>query len=317
MTLTQEQRDRSLGVLVGQACGDALGVPYEFGSRHLDGDPQMLGGGLGDYAPGEWSDDTQMALCIAEVAATGADLTSSDALDAIAERFEDWYADGPADIGNQTSAVLGLARTLSGSPAARLRAASRTVHERTGRSAGNGSIMRTAPVALAHLDDPDAAAEAARLVSELTHHDPLAGDAAVLWTDLIRRAVLDGDALELDVTVVPAERRDYWTDLVSEAAVGPPTRFNPNGSAMAALQAAYSAIMATPTESGEPEIATILTAAIRIGHDTDTVAAVAGAALGARHGLRHLPRQWVQDLNGWPGYRAEDLISITQRIIGG
>ncbi|HHU10898.1 MAG TPA: ADP-ribosylglycohydrolase family protein, partial [Intrasporangiaceae bacterium] len=102
---TAEQMDRAVGVLIGQACGDALGVPYEFGAPPSDGRPVMKGGGLGNYAPGEWSDDTQMALCIAEVAATGADLTDTSALDDIAVKFEQWYATGPADIGIQTQRV--------------------------------------------------------------------------------------------------------------------------------------------------------------------------------------------------------------------
>ena len=65
------QSDRIEGVLLGAACGDALGVPYEFGSAPLaPGEvPRMVGGGLGPYAPGEWSDDTQMAVVIARVAA--------------------------------------------------------------------------------------------------------------------------------------------------------------------------------------------------------------------------------------------------------
>lgn len=100
--------DRAAGALLGQACGDALGVPYEFGSRPLSGDPEMLGGGLGDYAPGEWSDDTQMAVCIARVAAQGADLTTDDA---IAVAFDDWALHGATDIGTQTAGVLRAARS--------------------------------------------------------------------------------------------------------------------------------------------------------------------------------------------------------------
>ena len=65
---TPAQTDRAAGVLVGQAIGDALGVPYEFGTARLDAEtgPQMIGGGLGNYAPGEWSDDTQMAEALSE-----------------------------------------------------------------------------------------------------------------------------------------------------------------------------------------------------------------------------------------------------------
>src|SRR6476620_3830311 len=104
MELTTGQCDRAAGVLLAQACGDALGVPYEF-SRPPAGEPQMVGGGLGPYAPGEWSDDTQMALCIARVAARG-DLTSAEAMDEVAAAFEAWLRGGASDVGTQTRVVL-------------------------------------------------------------------------------------------------------------------------------------------------------------------------------------------------------------------
>src|SRR4051794_16107050 len=204
MKLTAIQQARAAGVLLAQACGDALGVPYEFKARLRDEDqPQMIGGGLGPYAPGEYSDDTQMAVCIARVAATGADLRSDDALDSIAEAFLDWRFNGASDVGIQTSAVLSAARRGEGRPAERMRAAARALHEQTGKTAGNGALMRTAPVALAHLGDDEAMTAAARAVAELTHGDPLAGDSCVLWCIAIDRAIrdarLDGvyDALQL------------------------------------------------------------------------------------------------------------------------
>ena len=70
MILTSTQKDRAGGVLLGQAIGDALGVPYEFASPIPFGTAEMIGGGLGPYAPGEWSDDTQMAVCIARATAS-------------------------------------------------------------------------------------------------------------------------------------------------------------------------------------------------------------------------------------------------------
>ena len=85
-TLVTTESDRAAGVLVGQACGDALGVPYEFAEQPT-GEPEMVGGGPGPYSPGEWSDDTQLGVCIARVAATGADLTADNALNAVAEAF--------------------------------------------------------------------------------------------------------------------------------------------------------------------------------------------------------------------------------------
>src|SRR5262249_28275012 len=160
----------AVGAVVASAAGDALGVPYEFGSAAYPGFPAMVGGGLGGFAPGEWSDDTAQACAILDVAATGADLRSEPALDRSARNFADWFAGGPPDVGAQTRAVLYLAG--SSPTAASMSSAAAEVHSRTGRSAGNGSLMRTVPVVLAHLDDPDALAEAAIRISALTHHDP-------------------------------------------------------------------------------------------------------------------------------------------------
>jgi len=115
MDLNAKQLDRAVGALVGAAAGDALGVPYEFGSRPLPGagEPaEMLGGGLGGYEPGQWSDDTEMACVIAQVAATGADLRDESALDEIAAGFLDWHSEA-ADVGIQTRRVLS---GLVGSP---------------------------------------------------------------------------------------------------------------------------------------------------------------------------------------------------------
>ena len=124
MKLSTIQKDRAGGVLLGQAIGDALGVPYEFAPRIPAGEACMVGGGLGPYAPGEWSDDTQMAVCIAQVTATGADLRTDPGLDAVAAGFLDWQAHGATDIGAQTSSVLGAARRGTGPVARRLTDAS-------------------------------------------------------------------------------------------------------------------------------------------------------------------------------------------------
>lgn len=103
--------DRARGVLLATAAGDALGVPYELATPPAPGVlAAMTGGGLDIFAPGEWSDDTSMAVAIAEVAATGADLRTPEALDSIADGFLRWYDGGPPDIGIQTRAVLGATR---------------------------------------------------------------------------------------------------------------------------------------------------------------------------------------------------------------
>lgn len=185
--------DRAAGVLLGAAVGDALGVPYEFkATLREDQRPMMIGGGLGPYEPGEYSDDTQMQVCIAQVAATGADLRDPEALDAIAANFQHWLGEGASDVGNQTSMILSIAARAPGSAGTAMREAAREYTARNARSAGNGSLMRTGIVALAHLGDPAAMAEAAIAVSALTHPDPDCADACVLWCSGIRTAVLDG-----------------------------------------------------------------------------------------------------------------------------
>jgi ADP-ribosyl-[dinitrogen reductase] hydrolase len=293
--------DRAVGVLLGAAAGDALGVPYEYGSRPLapGEDALMLGGGLGGFAPGEWSDDTAMACAIAEVAATGADLRSEDALDAVAGGFLRWYDSGPADIGVQTRRVLGQRGDRA---AAALRTRAGELHARTGRTAGNGSLMRTGPVALAHLGDPDAIATAARVASALTHHDPVAGEACVLWCLAIDHTVATG---ELDIRrglpYVPPE----WAGWLDEAERVEPAAFaDRNGWVVAALQAAWSAVVrADGLEHG-------LQLAVHAGGDTDTVAAIAGALLGARYGGSAVPARWRRVQHGWPGLRARDLTRL-------
>ena len=105
----------------------------------------MIGGGLGPYAPGEWSDDTQMAVVIARVAADRG-LRTVDALDAIVTGWVDWLAAGATDVGTQTRQVLGAVAAEEARRAWSAAASASTgLHRRTGRTAGNGSLMRTAP----------------------------------------------------------------------------------------------------------------------------------------------------------------------------
>lgn len=327
MKLTPAQLDRALGVLLGQACGDALGVPYEFGTPPgSDQQAEMLGGGLGGYAPGEWSDDTQMAVCIAKVAATGVDLTTADALDEIAEGFLGWRRSGPADIGIQTSAVLGAAERLQGRPSERLRQAAHDYTAQHNHSAGNGALMRTSVVALASLDDPDQTAQAARAIAELTHADPLAGDACVIWSEAVRAAVLEGrfDFLA-GHRLLDSARQQQWAQWLGDALQSDPRLFTPNGYTVTALQAATAAVVNTPTPEVLPEQASTpgwhlqetLHAAIRVGDDTDTVAAIAGGLLGARWGASAVPDTWFTLIHGWPGLRAQELIALAARTVNG
>lgn len=309
MKLTRIQIDRAAGILLGQAIGDALGVPYEFAAPIPVGTACMVGGGLGPYAPGEWSDDTQMAVCIARVAAAGADLTTPDGLDAVAAGFLDWQAHGASDIGVQTSRVLAEARTTSGPLAAGMTAAAER-QAASGR-AGNGALMRTAIIGLTALNDAERTADAAGKVAALTHAHPLCTEACVLWSEAVRVAVVDG---RLDVRaglrLLPADRRGDWEGWINAAETQPAASFTRNGYTVTALQAAWAAIWSTRHVTGPDHVEAALQAAIAIGHDTDTIAAIAGGLLGARYGASGLPTDLARRVHGWPGLRGRDLVGL-------
>ncbi|KUJ38408.1 ribosylglycohydrolase [Streptomyces sp. NRRL F-5122] len=261
-----------------------------------------------------------MQVCIAEVAATGADLRTPEALDQIAANFQQWLSGGATDVGSQTRTVLDVARRAGGAPGAALSEAAREFTTGNDRAAGNGSLMRTGIVALAQLADAEEMAEAATAVSALTHPDPDCADACVLWCSGIRTAVLEGtfDGVRAGLDLLPAERRDVWTRRLDEAETHPPHHFTNNGWVVHALQAAWSAITRTvvpellPAKGSFPtqHLHVALGAAVRAGTDTDTVAAIAGALLGARWGCSGIPLQWQQAVHGWPGHRQADLVRL-------
>lgn len=307
--------DRALGVLLGAACGDALGVPYEFGptlsERRV---PEMIGGGLGPYAPGEYSDDTQMTVCIAHALRDHDDPLSAGALRATADAFLEWANGGATDIGNQTRRVMGGAGGAFRRPevAEVMAAYAASMFEEGVASAGNGSLMRTGPLALAYLRDPEGLARAADAYSLLTHGDPLASQACVLWCEGIRRAVLEGtlDGVRDGVELLPEDARGRWKSWLDEAESAAPHTFANNGFVVSALQAAWSALTRNP----EGYVAAVH-AAVRAGNDTDTVAAIAGALAGARWGLSGIPAGYVSAVHGWPGYRSDDLAGLALEIL--
>ena len=270
----------------------------------------MVGGGLGPYEPGEWSDDTQMAICIARVSATGADLTSEDALDQIAEGFLDWQLNGATDIGNQTRRVLGAARQGRGRPAARLRQAAAEDLALSPHSAGNGALMRTSVVGLTRLDDRRATAEAAvgrrrtdpsgsRTSSTpvCSGPKPYAGrwptaswTCWAAWTCCRRNAGTDGAS-------------SSWP---RSRSLCPPSRRTGGRSPRCRRPGVRSSRPVDPAPAGS-ELFEVFSAAIGIGDDTDTVAAIAGGLAGGFWGAGALAAEWVSAVHGWPGMDAADL----------
>ncbi|GGF98791.1 hypothetical protein GCM10007304_10920 [Rhodococcoides trifolii] len=291
------QNDRAQGVLLGTAVGDALGAGYEFTHPAADVVIDMIGGGPFDWAPGEWTDDTSMAVCVARALADGT------GLDGVAQQFGAWYDTNPADIGNQTRSVLSR-RSRSASDMTAV------ASSLTGRTGGNGSLMRTAPVALAYLDDENGCIQAANSISALTHSDPRAGEACEMWSFAIRHAVLHGSYDGIGLYLDRSDTDDFWRPLLDAAETGVPTDFANNGWVVHALQTAWWAIT---NGSSLPES---LELCVRAGGDTDTTAAIAGGLLGARWGASAIPDEWTRKVHGYPGYDAADLAALTDTLTG-
>lgn len=229
------------------------------------------------------------------------------------------------DVGAQTSSVIAAARRLAVASGREVQAGDFTAaaadfHARTGRSAGNGSLMRTAPLALAYLDrDPAELMAVAGELSALTHVDPDAQEACGLWCVAIRHAVLTG---VLDVPaglpLLPAERASVWLERIETAERSRPRDFTRNGWVVEAFQGAWSAIQyAGLSGVGPDQLRSALEEAVRGGRDTDTVAAIAGGLLGAAYGYTAVPFEWRRWLHGWPGLRARDLMVLGMELARG
>jgi len=300
------RRDRAVGAVLASAAADALGAPHEFGPAL---DPStvlaMTGGGPFPWAPGEWTDDTQTALAILVPLSQGVGVL--DLPDAVARGLQAWFASQPPDVGIQTTSVLSAAASSSASLAEVTAAwqASRP------HSSGNGSLMRTGPLALAgrSLSRP-ALADLARTVSALTHASADAVEACILWTDAIRRAIdapvvasgeLDWVAhVAVGLDLLDESRRAVWAERLTDAGSKEPEEFNPNGYVVFALQAALSSLTHTEVPVDRPcrHLRLAIERVIRIGDDTDTVAAICGSLAGAWWGATAVPLEWRRVLNG-------------------
>ncbi|MFF5424960.1 MULTISPECIES: ADP-ribosylglycohydrolase family protein [unclassified Streptomyces] len=301
--------DRAAGAVLGAAVGDALGAPFEFGppgtyrARFPDGIGELCGGGGWD--PGEATDDTQMAVLVGESLLERGGLDPQD----LFGRFRRWAAADPKDIGLQTERVL-----LGPDPWDR--AAARDFR-REGRAAGNGSLMRASTSAV-HFAPAGRAVtmDAARRIAALTHGDPAAWEGTALLHELVRVALLGGDPLaalpEALAEVAPAQRARWAAVLAPDWSPADATEFN--GAVWPCLA---SAVWALRTTRGFVEA---LTAAVDLGGDTDTVAAVTGTLAGAVHGAGAIPSSWTGTLHvPLPGFggrvlRADELRALATAL---
>ncbi len=291
---------RARGALIGLAVGDALGGPLEFTSpaearaRHGGRVTEMVGGGWLHLRPGQTTDDTAMALALARSLDECGTYDEADAL----KRYLAWRASSPPDIGITVAAVLGAA--AAGEPP---RVAAERFHrESGGRSAGNGSLMRIAPVAVRFAREPDAMADVARRESTLLHFDPLAADACEWFCARLAGLLLDGPE-----AASPAsdgfDPRIGETVALDRAAAG--ARAEPlGGFVLAALGVAAAAVASA--ESFEEA----LVWAINLGGDADTNGAIAGALLGARFGEDAIPERWRSVVE-----EADELGALAERLV--
>ena len=291
--------DRAIGAVCGGAAGDALGAGYEFTNPHPEDEISMKGGGAFNWAPGEWTDDTAMAVAILDGLISG----HCD-IEEIGNNFLSWYESSPPDVGIQTSAVLSSAHN-----GAELIVAGQEFFEMNPNKAGNGALMRTGPVALSALGDRELVAQNAESIAALTHAHPDSTAACILWSLAIAEAILTSNAVDMfdwgsamknGLSFLDISEANRWEALIDEALEGPSGLFNPNGYVVTAFQAALASIVETPIPENTPSkhFQESLETAIRVGDDCDTVAAIAGSLLGARWGVDAIPQEWQNIIHG-------------------
>jgi ADP-ribosylglycohydrolase len=306
------QTERAVGAVIGSAVGDALGAPFEFGPEGAFSarfprpghGGEMCGGGGWD--PGEATDDTQMAVLVAESLLERGGLDPAD----VFHRFRRWAAAGPKDIGLQTEAVL-----TGGDP---WDTAATRHFQVSQRAAGNGALMRAAPSAVYFARHGRAATlDAARRLSALTHGDAAAWEGTAVLHELVRVALAGGDPLgavpEALAALHPDHRERYA--VVLDPGWHPDRATEFNGAVWPCLGSAVWALRTT----GSYEEA--VRAAVDLGGDTDTVGAVTGALAGAVYGIGAVPERWRGPLHvplpgsGGRVLRAPELAELARRLV--
>ncbi|PEQ12685.1 hypothetical protein B2G71_10285 [Novosphingobium sp. PC22D] len=279
-------RDRAVGALLGLAVGDAVGTTLEFKARdsyplHCD----MTGGGPFRLAPGEWTDDTAMALALADSLRGRDDLDETELM----RRFLAWRDHGEYahngtcfDIGATTSAALTRFKR-SGNPIA---------GSTDPATAGNGSLMRLAPVAIRfhRSEDRDKLIDVAARQSRTTHAAPEAVEACVAFAQMLADAIAGRPLLQV--------LRSHPTGTtgriaaICEGSWRGKRRHEVHASGYVAhsLEASLWSI----GRSGTYRQA-VLTAA-NLGDDADTTAAITGQLAGAAWGASAIPEEWLKRL---------------------
>jgi ADP-ribosyl-[dinitrogen reductase] hydrolase len=288
-----KSHDQYRGCLLGLAVGDALGTTLEFrrpGSFIPIND--IIGGGPFDLKPGEWTDDTSMALCLAESLITKREFDPIDQL----EKYLKWYKEGYLSS-NGICFDVGIT-TLSS-----LMRFKETRDPYCGPTdeytAGNGSLMRLAPVPLFYANNPELGIMKSGESSRTTHQAPVAIDACRYMGALIIGAVGSSNKQEILSSFYSPTPR-YWdkyplTSELTNVINGSFKRLNPpdirgSGYALKTLEAAMWAFYRSDTfEEG-----CVMT--VNLGDDADTTGAVYGQLAGAFYGETGIPTRWLSKL---------------------
>jgi ADP-ribosyl-[dinitrogen reductase] hydrolase len=304
MHLPLESRIRA--ALLAHACGDALGAPAEFLDRDrvwIDmGVIRNLDGGAG-WEPGEWTDDTAMAVEVAE----GILEAPGDPVPAVGARWLRW-APTSKDLGGTIRAVFHEYKAM-GARASWPAAAQRAPQVAAGRSAGTGSLMRSLPIALAFRDRTTMLTMSAR-ISAMTHWDPLPEACCAvfcLWVSML----LDG-----------ADRTAAWHEAVADArrrfAAWPAVAGTPGPSPLpdgfwdrlTAIPRLYEGHLVATWQGyvvdclecvvwhalKAASLEALLIAIANRGMESDTIGAIAGGAAGAYWGEDAIPQRWLTRL---------------------
>jgi len=308
MTDMDRMKDRMLGCLVGLAVGDALGTTLEFKAPgSFEPITDMVGGGPFDLEPGQWTDDTSMALCLAESLVECGGFDAADQM----RRYLRWRDEGHLscngtcfDIGHTVNEALSrFERT--GDPF------SGSTHP---RSAGNGSLMRLAPVPLFFSGDEEVAVELAGESSRTTHGADEAVDACRYFAGLIVGA-LRGASKKRLLSQMYAPVPGLWEDRrpagrIAEVAAGSfkekePPEIAGTGYVVQSLEAALWAFH----RGNDFREGALL--AVNLGDDADTTGAVHGQIAGAFYGLSGMPEEWVEVLA-----MREEILAFGRRLVG-
>lgn len=297
---------RYRGALLGLAAGDALGTTIEFKPPGTFAPLEdMIGGGTFGLKPGQWTDDTSMALCLAE---SLLECHGFDAADQM-RRYLRWMDEGHwsskdvcFDIGNIVRAALNAFRR-SGNP----------LDGPTGEyTAGNGSLMRLVPVPLYFVCDPELAIRMAAESSRTTHGTAAAVDACRYFGGLLIGALQGRPKAELlSPLFSPVEGlwdREPLHPAIAAVAAGSfraksPPAIRGTGYVVDSLEAALWAFASTDDfRSGA-------LAAVNLGDDADTTGAVYGQIAGACYGEDAIPIGWRRLI-----VRADDIGRMAEEL---